>query len=122
MVDLLVGELALRTFVREELRAGAPVHAPDLLTLEVLSALTRIVREGGLTRSESRAVLDAYAALPVARHASHPFWRRIADLSDPHSAYDAAYVVLAEALDAPLLTTDGRLARAVTTVEVIDPR
>ena len=61
MVDLLVGELALRTFVREELRAGAPVHAPDLLTLEVLSALTRIVREGGLTRSESRAVLDAYA-------------------------------------------------------------
>jgi predicted nucleic acid-binding protein len=62
------------------------VHAPDLLTLEVLSALTRIVREGGLTRSESRAVLDAYAALPVARHASHPFWRRIADLSDPLSA------------------------------------
>jgi predicted nucleic acid-binding protein len=43
-----------------------------------------------------------YAALPVARHASHPFWRRIADISDPHSAYDAAYVVLAEALDAPL--------------------
>jgi predicted nucleic acid-binding protein len=87
-----------------------------------VSAVTRIARAGGLTRSERDVILAAHAALPVARHATHSLWRRIADLSERHSTYDAAYVVLAEALDAPLLTTDGRLARAVTTVEVIHPR
>lgn len=98
------------------------MHAPDLLTLEVVSALTRIVRSGGLTRAEGGLVLDAYVALPIARHASHPLWRRIADLSVVHSAYDAAYVVLAEALNAPLLTTDARLAPTVAGLDVIHPR
>ena len=119
VVDLLIGDERVRLAVRDELQARAPVHAPDLLTLEVLSALARAARRRALTRAELRAVLEAHASLRIARHRSHPLWRRIADLTARHSSYDAAYVALAEMLAAPLLTTDRRLARAVTSAEVI---
>ena len=36
---------------------------------------------------------------------------RVWDMRENLTAYDAAYVVLAEALNAPLVTTDARLAR-----------
>lgn len=48
----------------------------------------------------------------LTRYPHAPFWARIWQLRDNLTAYDAAYVALAEALDAPLITTDGRLARA----------
>ena len=121
VVDLLTGDDRTRRALRDELQAGAPVHSPDLLTLEVVSALARAVRRAVMSRAEQRAALEAHASLRIARHPSHALWPRIADLTARFSSYDAAYVALAELLDAPLLTTDGRLARAVTTVEVIGP-
>lgn len=119
VVDLLIGDAQTRLAVRDELLVRAPIHAPDLMTLEVISALARRVRARSLTGAERNHVLDAYASLRIARHPSHPLWPRIANLTTRHSAYDAAYVALAEMLEAPLLTTDGRLARAVTTVDVV---
>ena len=119
VVDFLIGDAQTRLAIRDELRARAPVHAPDLVTLEVLSALARALRARALTRAEQNDVLEAYASLRIARHPSHPLWPRIADLTARHSAYDAAYVALAEMLEAPLLTTDARFARAVVTVDVV---
>ncbi|HET9241889.1 MAG TPA: type II toxin-antitoxin system VapC family toxin [Gaiella sp.] len=119
VVDFLTGDELTRRAIRDELQAGAPVHAPDFLTLEVLSALARAVRRAAMSRAEQGAALEAHASLRIARHPSHPLWPRIADLTTRFSSYDAAYVALAEMLDAPLLTTDRRLARAVTTVEVV---
>ena len=121
VVDLLTGDVERRQAIRDELRAARGVHAPDLLTLEVLSALARATRRKAMTAPERRAALDAYASLRISRHRSHPLWPRIARLTVRHSSYDAAYVALAEMLDAPLLTTDARLARTVTTVDVINP-
>jgi len=46
-------------------------------------------------------------------HHHLPLLPRIGELRDRLSAYDAAYVALAEELAAPLLTDDHRLARAV---------
>ena len=119
IVDLLVGEESVRARVEDALRAGAPIEAPDLLTLEVVSALTRLVRVGGLSRADAEEVLAAYARLPIRHRLTHPYWSRIAALAARHSVSDAAYVVVAEALDVPLLTTDRRLARSVTSVEVV---
>lgn len=121
VVDLLSGDLERRRAVRDELRAARRVHAPDLLTLEVVSALARATRRRAMTGPEAQAALDAYASLRIERHRSHPLWRRIARLSARHSAYDAAYIALAEMLEAPLLTTDVRLAQAVATVPVVVP-
>ena len=119
IVDLLTADDGLRGQLEDKLRAGSPVEAPDLLTLEVLSALKGIERGGDLSRSDARAHVSAYLELPITSHLVYPYCERIAALSARHSVYDAAYVALAEALDAPLLTTDRRLARAVTTVEVV---
>ena len=119
IVELLVGDTARREAVRTELEAGRPVHAPDLMTLEVVSALAGHARSGALTRADHAIVLSAYAALRVARHPSHPLWPRISDLTARHSAYDAAYVALAEMLGTAFLTTDRRLARSIRGVDVI---
>lgn len=120
VVDLLTGDVERRQAIRDEFHAARGVHAPDLLTLEVLSALARATRRKAMTAPEQQAALDVYASLRISRHRSHPLWPRIALLTARHSSYDAAYVALAEMLDAPLLTTDARLARAVTTINVID--
>jgi predicted nucleic acid-binding protein len=66
-------------------------------------------------------MIASYLELPITHHLTHPFAPRIASLAVRHSVCDAAYVALAEAFDAPLLTTDARLARAATTVDVIHP-
>ncbi len=119
VVELLVGATGTREAVRAELERRRPVHAPDLLTLEVVSALARHARSGSLSRADHAIVLRAYAALRISRHPSHPLWSRISDLTARHSAYDAAYLALAEMLETPFLTTDRRLARNVRGLDVV---
>jgi predicted nucleic acid-binding protein len=121
VVDLLVGAVAMRERLSRSLARGVPLVAPDLLTSEVDSALSGIVRGGGLGWVDARQALDAYAALPFRRLATHPLRNRILELSRGLSAYDATYVALAEALGATLVTTDRKLARAVRTVAVDVP-
>ncbi|MCZ7590290.1 MAG: type II toxin-antitoxin system VapC family toxin [Gaiella sp.] len=91
------------------------------MTLEVLSALTGLARDGRLQQPDCAAMIAAYLDLPVTSHVTHPYARRIAALANRHSVYDAASVALAEGLGTPLLTTDVRLARAVATVPVVLP-
>jgi predicted nucleic acid-binding protein len=119
VVALLLGAREARERARAELVALASIEAPDLITLEVLSAVMRIGRARRFARADLGAVLGAYDQLPIRRHQTHPFWPRIAALASRHSVYDAAYVVLAEALDAPLVTADRRLARTIASVDVI---
>lgn len=52
------------------------------------------------------------ALLPLRRYGLTPFLQRIWALRDTLAPYDAAYVVLAEAVDEPLLTTDAKLSRS----------
>jgi predicted nucleic acid-binding protein len=71
-----------------------------------------VVRRGLIGTLRAREALDDYSALPLVRHDHAAFLARAFDLATL-SAYDAIYVALAERLDAALLTTDLRLARAV---------
>ncbi len=103
------------------LRSVPDFHAPELVDAETLQGLRRLV----LTRtvsadSASTAVLGLLDA-PIIRYPHRPFVERAWELRGQLTAYDALYVALAEALDATLVTTDRRLARAVTTVDVAVP-
>ena len=97
--------------IAERLR-GARLHAPELLDLEVVSGLRRHLAAGHLDADAARATVDAYGRLAVERMPHHALLPRVWQLRDNLTVYDAAYVALAESLQAPLLTTDARLAGA----------
>lgn len=85
-------------------------HAPHLLDAEVVQALRRLVRAGEVLRDRAREALDDLADLDIRRHSHVDFLSRAWELRDNLTAYDAMYVALAEATDAPLVTCDGPLA------------
>ncbi len=87
-------------------------HAPHLLDTEILHVLRRLVITGGLTAHRAAGVRERFAGLTVDRHPHGPLSERVWELRHNLSAYDATYVALAEILDLPLVTCDGRLARA----------
>lgn len=89
------------------------MHVPELCDIEFASALRHLLRRRGITPARADAAIDDYLDLPLTRHAHAPLLSRILELRDLLSAYDATYVALAEALNAPLLTGDLRLARAI---------
>jgi predicted nucleic acid-binding protein len=97
-------------------RLARTVHAPALIDAEVSSVIrgftlttkpnVRIVKE----RAEE--MLIDYAGLRIVRHPMQPLQGRVFDLRHNFTAYDGMYVALAEALDLPLLTDDGKFAGA----------
>ena len=89
---------------------GRPLSAPHLLDLEVAQVLRRLVRTGGFGARRAEEALADFQALPIERYPHHLFLGRIWALRENATAYDAAYLALAEALDADLVTTDGKLA------------
>ena len=91
---------------------GESLHAPHLLDVEMLHALRGLVLRGDVSRARSEEVREDFASLRWSRYSHVAFLDRIWELKDNLTAYDAAYVALAEALNAPLVTTDARLARA----------
>lgn len=86
------------------------LHAPHLLDLEVAQVLRRLLRAGEITAGRGQEALEDLADLRLTRHPHRPFLARIWELRHNVTAYDAAYIALAEALGAPLLTCDAPLA------------
>lgn len=105
--------------IRERLR-GEELQAPHLIDLEVAHALRRMVLIGDLTSAGAEEALNSLAWLEVDRHPHYPFLGDIWRMRSNRTAYDAAYVALAEFLRAPLITLDGRMARtpSAATIEV----
>lgn len=94
----------------DRLFGGEVLNAPHLLDLEVAQVLRRYVLGSGLEASRADAALRDFHDLRIERYAHHLFLGRIWELRANATAYDAAYLALAEALDAPLLTADRKLA------------
>lgn len=88
------------------------IHAPHLLDTEVAQVLRRFVREGSVSADRAEIALTILADATIARHPHYHLLPRIWELRHNLSAYDAAYVALAELLDASLLTRDRKLAAA----------
>ena len=95
------------------------LHAPHLLDVEVAQVLRRYYLHRELSSRRAEQALDDLAALKLERYPHEPLLPRIWQLRENITAYDAAYVALAEALNAPLLTCDARLADAPGTAATI---
>lgn len=94
------------------LRLGSSLHAPHLLDVEVAQVLRRFVAQGQVTETRAAQALRALEDFPVERYPHGILLPRIWALRQNLTAYDAAYVALAEALEATLLTRDSRIRRS----------
>lgn len=110
-------ELLLRTpsagvVERRIFARGQSLHAPHLIDVEVAQVLRRYAASGELDSERCRDALEDLVDLPLTRYPHDLLLPRIWELRENLTAYDAVYVALAEALDAPLLTCDRKLSRA----------
>jgi len=88
------------------------LHVPHLLDVEVAQVFRRYVASGEIDAERGRVALADLAAFPLRRYPHDFLLPRVWTLRSNLTAYDAVYVALAEALDAPLITRDRRLAAA----------
>ena len=95
-----------------QLLGSGPLVAPHLLPVEVAHVLRRQVATGRLHGPAAAAALGDVADLGIELYPFEPFAPRVWQLRESVSTYDAWYVALAEAHDAPLATLDARLAAA----------
>ncbi len=97
------------------------LHTVHLLDVEFTQVMRRLVREGTLARKRAEEAMEDLIAVRVTRYAPVVLLHRIWQLRQNLSAYDAAYVALAEELSASLITRDQKLAAApghTATIEV----
>jgi predicted nucleic acid-binding protein len=99
--------LAERVFAPDE-----TLHTPHLLDIEVAQVLRRYTRTGELDADRGLQALQDLGDFPLTRYPHDLFLLRIWELRHNVTAYDTAYIALAEALGAPLLTRDAALASA----------
>jgi predicted nucleic acid-binding protein len=93
-------------------RDGDMLCVPHLLDVEVAQAVRRLARAGEVTDARAAATLVDLADFDLDRHAHVDLLDRIWQLRTNLTAYDAVYVALAEALEAPLVTCDAPLSKA----------
>jgi predicted nucleic acid-binding protein len=112
LVEVLLRTPAAAQVEKRMFVTDQTMHAPHLLDIEVAHAIRRYAASGEISDERGRHALVDLADLPVQRYPHAVLLPRIWSLRHSISAYDAAYVALAEALDANLITRDKRLAAA----------
>ncbi len=112
VIEILLRTSAATAIEARIVVADETLHAPHLLDVEVAQVIRRFTRNGDIDTRRGRAAFDDLANLPIRRWPHDVLLPRIWELRNNLTAYDAAYVALAEALEAVLLTCDKRLAAA----------
>ena len=111
MVEALVGDPANPNLLA--LLADEELHAPALLDFEVASALRGHVVGGKLDPVRLEEAIEDFVAFRIERHPMTDLLGHMLDLRDNFTVDDAAYLVLAQALEAPVVSADAKL-RGVT--------
>lgn len=112
LVDALVGIGPHGASAREELRGLDLLQVPGVFLAEVISALRTMVLAGDLAPGPARVAAIQAGDVRTQEHSFTPFLHRIWELRNNLTPYDAWYVAVAEALEEPLVTADGRLAHS----------
>jgi predicted nucleic acid-binding protein len=110
VLELLLNRASARPVGEYAFAPGETIHVPHVLDLEVAQVLRRYVAAGEIDPARGLQALQDYADLPLVRYPHDIFLLRIWALRHNATAYDAAYLALAEALNAPLVTQDTAMA------------
>ena len=111
VLELLLRTPASPAVESRLLDSGETLHAPHLLDVEVAQVLRRYATRGEISAARGRLALEVLSRCPITRYPHELLLPRIWALRTNMTAYDAAYVALAEALGASLLTRDDRLSK-----------
>ena len=106
VIDLILHRQPYYTDIAKALKQAEVLAAPHLLDIEVAQVLRRFVLQGDLTVKRAEQALADFIDLPIHRYPHEPLLLQAFVLLHNLTAYDAIYVVLAEALEATLLTRD----------------
>ena len=110
MVNALVGHPDNPSLLA--LLADEELHAPALLDFEVASALRGHTLGGKLDPARLEEAVEDFIAFRIERHPMTDLLGHMLDLRDNFTVYDAAYLVLAQALEAPVVSADAKLREA----------
>ena len=108
LIELLLNTDTGRN-VANEIGVEHALHAPDLIGVEMVNVLRRLVSRNEISVEEAATVLADFGQLGVEIYEHSPLLGRAFDLRGAVTGYDAMYVALAEGLQAPLLTCDAKL-------------
>lgn len=112
VVDALVVVGPAGDLSRDEMRKLGELQVPAIFTAEVTSALRGLVQRRALSPIRATAALTEILSVKTLTYRFEPFARRVWELRDSLTVYDAWYVALAERLETELVTGDKRLADA----------
>jgi predicted nucleic acid-binding protein len=112
VVDALVVAGRPGDLGRAELRRLSELQVPAIFTAEVTSALRGLVHRTALDPIRAATALTEILSMKTLSYPFEPFARRVWELRDNMTVYDAWYVALAERLETELITADKRLADA----------
>ena len=118
IVEVLLQSPAAVQVSRRIFAPGETLHAPHLIDIEITHVLRRYALTGAIPPERGEKSLAYLAQLPLTRYPHSVLLPRIWQMRANATAYDAAYLALAEVLDAPLVTRDRALAAACPGVRV----
>jgi predicted nucleic acid-binding protein len=119
LVEYLFGTPAGRRLAPMLEQREAWLNVPALCDLEVAAAVRRALAGRRMSTARATIAVRDYLDLPLTRHGHAGLLSRVLELRHNFSMYDAAYVVLAERLDATLVTADGALRAQVTRSRIV---
>jgi predicted nucleic acid-binding protein len=111
VVELLINGPLADSLRRKLAGSGSSLIVPHLLDVEVASALRKLAAAQRIDSYRSEEFLTQLVALPAERYSHIPLLGRIWELRHNFTAYDAAYIALAEATGSVLYTSDEKLCK-----------
>jgi predicted nucleic acid-binding protein len=109
VVEVLLNTSRAAAIASRLFAGGQTIHAPNLVDVEVLQVLRRYVIASTVANARAREMMQDYLDMDLKRYPHDVLLERMWELRHNFTAYDAAYIALAEALEAPLITCDRAL-------------